>query len=38
MDADLILKSRNVVPKRLLDNGFQFKYPEIEQALKNLFN
>ncbi|MCB0439313.1 MAG: TIGR01777 family oxidoreductase [Mangrovimonas sp.] len=38
IDADLILKSRNVVPKRLLDNGFQFKYPEIEQALKNLFN
>lgn len=35
-EAELILKSRNVIPKKLLDNGFEFKYDTIETALNNL--
>ena len=36
--AELVLKSRNVIPKRLLDNGFKFKYQTIEATLKDLLN
>lgn len=32
--ADMFLSSVNVQPKRLLESGFQFQYPEIEEALK----
>ncbi|MCC9071833.1 TIGR01777 family oxidoreductase [Flavobacterium sp. F-65] len=35
-EAELILKSRNVIPKRLQENGFQFEFDTIEKALKNL--
>jgi uncharacterized protein (TIGR01777 family) len=35
-EAELVLKSRNVIPKRLLENGFQFKFDTLEKALKNL--
>jgi uncharacterized protein (TIGR01777 family) len=35
-EAELVLKSRNVIPKRLLDNGFQFKFGEIDKAFENL--
>jgi len=35
-EAELILKSRNVIPKRLIENGFEFKYKTIESTLKNL--
>jgi uncharacterized protein (TIGR01777 family) len=35
-ETELVLKSRNVVPKRLLENGFQFKFGDIDDALKNL--
>lgn len=35
-EVELVLKSRNVIPKRLLDNGFKFKYKNIELALTNL--
>lgn len=35
-EAELVLKSRNVIPKRLLDNRFKFKYENIETALINL--
>jgi len=35
-EAELVLKSRNVVPKRLLDNGFKFKYKTIYETLNNL--
>lgn len=35
-ETELILKSRNVVPERLLNNGFKFKFTHIEHALKNL--
>jgi len=34
----LVLKSRNVIPKRLLDNGFEFKLGTIEKTLKNLLS
>jgi len=35
-ETELILKSRNVVPKRLLDYGFQFRYPTYQLALDAL--
>jgi len=35
-ETELVLKSRNVVPKRLLENGFVFKYTDIATALNNL--
>lgn len=34
--AELVLKSRNVIPKRLQENGFQFEFDTLEKALKNL--
>ncbi|WP_083993890.1 DUF1731 domain-containing protein [Gelidibacter algens] len=37
-ETELILKSRNVIPKRLLDNGFKFKFKCIENALMNLLH
>ena len=33
---ELVLKSRNVIPKRLLDNGFKFKFEDIDEAFKDL--
>lgn len=35
-ETELILKSRNVIPKRLVNNNFQFKYNTINEAIKNL--
>lgn len=35
-ETELVLKSRRVVPKKLLDAGYKFKYLEIENALTNL--
>lgn len=32
----VILKGQRVNPRRLLDNGFTFQYPDITQALQNL--
>ncbi|MGO4771063.1 TIGR01777 family oxidoreductase [Flavobacterium sp. W22_SRS_FK3] len=37
-EAELVLKSRNVIPKRLLENGFQFKFGNIDDAFQNLLN
>lgn len=37
-EAELVLKSRNVIPKRLLENGFQFKFGEIDNAFENLLS
>ena len=37
-EVELVLKSRNVIPKRLLDNGFKFKYETINEALNNLIS
>lgn len=35
-EPELVLKSRNVIPKRLQQNGFQFDFDTLEKALKNL--
>jgi len=35
-ETELVLKSRNVIPKRLLENEFQFKFGNIDDAFKNL--
>jgi uncharacterized protein (TIGR01777 family) len=35
-ETELVLKSRCVVPQLLLDQGFQFQYPDLEKALTNL--
>lgn len=35
-EPELVLKSRNVIPKRLQQNGFQFEFDTLEKALKNL--
>lgn len=35
-ETELMLKSRNVVPERLMEYGFFFKYPKITQALEQL--
>jgi uncharacterized protein (TIGR01777 family) len=34
--SELVLKSRNVIPKRLLENGFNFKFDNIDNAFYNL--
>lgn len=34
--ASAILCSQRAVPEKLLESGFQFKYPEIDAALKNI--
>lgn len=35
-EAELVLKSRNVIPKRLLENGFVFKFGDIDKAFRDL--
>ena len=35
-ETELILKSRNVIPKKLIDNNFEFKFRTLDEALKNL--
>ena len=35
-EAELILKSRRVVPARLLASGFQFRYPRMEDAVHEI--
>jgi len=37
-ETELVLKSRNVIPKRLLENGFEFKFGDLENTLKNLID
>ncbi len=37
-ETELILKSRWVLPDKLLKLGFQFQYPEISSAIDNLIN
>lgn len=34
--SQLLLGSQRVIPKHILDSGFQFKYPNLEAALKNV--
>ena len=35
-ETELIIKSRRVVPRRLLESGFQFQFPTIREAFENL--
>ena len=35
-ETELILKSRRVVPTRLLESGFEFEFPEWKDAVKDL--
>lgn len=35
-ETELVLKSRNVIPKRLLENGFQFKFENIDETFEDL--
>ncbi len=37
-ETELILKSRNVIPQRLLEHGFTFNYITIQKALNNLLS
>ncbi len=37
-ETELVLKSRNVIPKRLQENGFTFKYDTVEKTFENLLN
>jgi hypothetical protein len=34
--SDLVLKGQHVLPKKALDNGFTFQFPDIQAALTNL--
>lgn len=34
--ASVLLASQRVVPRKLLDSGYKFHYPELEDALRNL--
>lgn len=35
-ETELVLKSRKVVPRRLLEEGFEFKYPRARDMISNL--
>jgi NAD dependent epimerase/dehydratase family enzyme len=35
-ESELLLKSRWVVPDRLLEAGYSFRYPELEPALRDV--
>ncbi|WP_210150091.1 TIGR01777 family oxidoreductase [Chryseobacterium scophthalmum] len=35
-ETELLLKSRNVYPEKLMNNGFKFTYPNVETAFKDL--
>ncbi len=35
-ETELILKSRWVIPERLIESGFVFKYPMLDMAVKNI--
>lgn len=37
-ETELILKSRWVIPERLLEAGYTFKYPMLDAALKDILN
>jgi uncharacterized protein (TIGR01777 family) len=35
-ETELLLKSRRVVPEKLIDSGFSFQYPELREALEQI--
>lgn len=36
-ETELILKSRRVIPGKLLDGGFEFRFPSMREALQNIY-
>jgi uncharacterized protein (TIGR01777 family) len=38
MANELLLASTRVEPKKLLDTGYRFQYPELEDTLKHILN
>jgi uncharacterized protein len=36
-EGSLALQSFRVIPKRLLDAGFAFEYPQLQDALRDLY-
>ncbi len=38
MADEFLLKGQNVIPKRLLEMGFEFRYPKIQEALDAIFS
>ena len=34
--GSVLLKGQRVIPRRLLEAGFKFRYPDIEVVLKNI--
>lgn len=36
--STLVLKGQHVLPKKLMENGFEFQYPQLNTALKNIFS
>ena len=37
-EAELVLKSRNVIPKKLIENGFKFKFNSIQNTINSINN
>ncbi|WP_449386943.1 TIGR01777 family oxidoreductase [Chryseobacterium lineare] len=37
-ETELLLKSRNVYPEKLMQNGFRFSYPDIERVFRDLLS
>ena len=37
-ETELVLKSRNVIPKRLTEKGFEFEHADIDKTFKNLLS
>jgi len=35
-ETELVIKSRRVIPRRLLESGFQFRFPTIRETFENL--
>ena len=36
-DPDLVLYGRYVIPERLIEEGFEFTFPNLQDALKDLY-
>jgi len=37
-ETELILKSRNVIPKKLIENGFRYQFPNLKNAVTNILS
>jgi NAD dependent epimerase/dehydratase family enzyme len=37
-ETELVLKSRWVVPTRILETGFRFRYPQLEAAFNDIIS